>query len=229
MTPYKLQRTVSYFNDETTDIITSFKEEFETKNTLVEPTVIEPLHISGSITEYIFAENIQHLISIITQIEGISSDGVEECFNVSDLNNNVLFTEEYNLNEITQCVVSNKILLPDDEAYETEIGICSTEHCAYHYELDSYVSIGKIICTDPDTNQYGKRIGERQYYFYEDEKCPDGNIYLKEAEIDLDAYTLEEIEEWIEPYGYTVQQLKEENHLADAEWLFAECIFEQLY
>jgi len=85
----------------------------------------------------------------------------------------------------------------------------------------------KWICTDPDTNQWGRKIGERTYEFKQDMKYPNGMIVKEEEEINLDEYTDEEINDHLSPYSWSIEQLKEENSLEDAEWLMAECIFEQ--
>lgn len=82
-------------------------------------------------------------------------------------------------------------------------------------------------CTDPDTNQWGRRTGEKVYQFKQDVKYPDGVVITEEDTIDLNDYTREEIEDHLAPYGWSIAQLKEENDLEDAEWLMAECIFEQ--
>jgi len=52
-------------------------------------------------------------------------------------------------------------------------------------------------------------------------------IVKEEEEINLDQYTDEEINDHLSPYGWSIEQLKEENNSEDAEWLMAECIFEQ--
>ena len=84
------------------------------------------------------------------------------------------------------------------------------------------------ICTDSDANQWGRKIGKRTYEFRQDMKYPNDMIVKEEEEINLDKYTNEEINYHLSPYGWTIKQLKEENSLKNAEWLMAECIFEQI-
>lgn len=71
-------------------------------------------------------------------------------------------------------------------------------------------------CTDPDMNQWGRKINEKVYEFKQDMKYPDGFIITEEEEINLNEYTEEEIEDHLSPYGWTIKQLKEENSLEDA-------------
>lgn len=81
----------------------------------------------------------------------------------------------------------------------------------------------KWICTDPDKNQWGRQVGKREFEFKEDYGF--GEV---SALIDLDDYTEEEINDHIAAFGYTVEGLKEEYPtLESAEWIMAECIFEQ--
>ena len=85
----------------------------------------------------------------------------------------------------------------------------------------------KWICTDPDTNQYGRKLSDKLYEFKQDMKY-NGVIVTEEDEINLNDYTEEEINDHLSPYGWSIEQLKDENTLEDAEWLMAECIFEQI-
>jgi hypothetical protein len=48
-----------------------------------------------------------------------------------------------------------------------------------------------------------------------------------EKEIDLNDYSDEEINDHLSPYGWSIEELMNENSLYDARWLMAECIFEQ--
>ena len=84
------------------------------------------------------------------------------------------------------------------------------------------------VCTDSDMNQWGRKIGDRVYEFKQDMKYPNGMVVKEEEEIDLNKYSEEEINDHLSPYGWDIKQLKEENILEDAEWLMAECIFEQI-
>lgn len=85
----------------------------------------------------------------------------------------------------------------------------------------------KWICTDPATKQYGRKISDKVYEFKEEVGYPDGNKYTEQKEIDLNDYTEDEINDHLSPYGWNIIQLKEENSIEGAEWLMAECIFEQ--
>lgn len=81
------------------------------------------------------------------------------------------------------------------------------------------------ICTDPDCNQWGRKVGERTYEFKQDNKY--GEVVVTEQlTIDLNEWTPPEIEDHLSAYDWSIEQLKEENDLEDAEWLMAECIFE---
>ena len=64
--------------------------------------------------------------------------------------------------------------------------------------------------------------------FEQDMKYPDGMIVREEEDIHLDDYTDEKINCHLSPYGWTKEQLIEENGVEEAEWLMAECIFEQI-
>jgi len=86
----------------------------------------------------------------------------------------------------------------------------------------------KWKCTDPGTNQWGRKIGDRLYEFKQDTKYPDGVIITEEETIDLNDYSDAEIDDHLSPYGWSILQLKEENSIDDAEWLMVECIFEQI-
>lgn len=83
------------------------------------------------------------------------------------------------------------------------------------------------ICTDPNINQWGRKIGDRLYEFKQDMKYPDESVITEQGEINLNDYSDEFINDILSSYGWSIEQLKEENSLKDAEWLMAECIFEQ--
>lgn len=83
------------------------------------------------------------------------------------------------------------------------------------------------ICTDIDNNQWGRQIGDKVYEFKQDLTYPDGTVVTEEAEVNLLDYTDAEIENHISAYGYTIEQLYRDNTIEFAEWLMAECIFEQ--
>lgn len=83
------------------------------------------------------------------------------------------------------------------------------------------------ICTDPAVHQWGRKIGKRFYEFKQDIIFPDNTVEEEHLEINLNNFTEEEINDHLSAYGWSIEQLKEENSLEDAEWLMAECIFEQ--
>jgi hypothetical protein len=83
------------------------------------------------------------------------------------------------------------------------------------------------ICTDSSNNQYGRQTGRRTFEFKQD-IITEGITEIVQTEIDLDDYTLDEINNHLSPYGWDVDQLLNENDSnVSAEWLMAECIFEQ--
>lgn len=95
-----------------------------------------------------------------------------------------------------------------------------------------------LICTDPDKGQYGRQISERVFEFKElatNEDEYDIGEYI-ELKINLDDYTAYEIENHINSYGYTLFEPKGrtftstnifEQYAENANWIIAECIFEQ--
>lgn len=83
------------------------------------------------------------------------------------------------------------------------------------------------IVTDPDSNQRGRKVGQKEYEFEEDIIYPWGEESKKEAIIDLNDYTQEEIENIISTYGYTLKSLHSDYSIEDMDFLIAECIFEQ--
>ena len=82
-------------------------------------------------------------------------------------------------------------------------------------------------CTDPDNNQFGRKIGYKLYQFKQDMKYPDGIIVKEEETINLNNYSDKEIDENLSCYGWSIEILKKDHSPEDAEWLYAECIFEQ--
>ena len=88
-------------------------------------------------------------------------------------------------------------------------------------------------CTDPDTQQYGRYLGDRVYEFKELNPIYTSGIdpyaaKLIELEVDLKEYTEEDILSIIVSYGYTLGSMN--NDYGDgpygADWIIAECIFE---
>ena len=84
------------------------------------------------------------------------------------------------------------------------------------------------ICTDPDNEQYGKQISERVFEFKElatNEDEYDFGEYI-ELKINLDDYTQEEVEEYISAYYTDLNEIFN-IYGEEADWIIAECIFEQ--
>ena len=83
------------------------------------------------------------------------------------------------------------------------------------------------ICTDPDTEQYGRQISERVFEFKE-------KMYLEEVDddkvvqmtINLDDYTEKEVEDHISAYYEDLNEIFN-IYGEDSNWIIAECIFEQ--
>ena len=87
------------------------------------------------------------------------------------------------------------------------------------------------ICTDPDTQQYGRRVTDNDDLFEFKEMRDNG---LFQTGIDLGAYTHEQIEDCINTYGYTLQNDNGKSgtniyelYGNEANWIMAECLFEQ--
>ncbi len=84
----------------------------------------------------------------------------------------------------------------------------------------------KWVCTDSDTQQYGRQINETTFQFKE--KGKDKSI------VDIKKYSNEQIENIINSYGYTLEPNHRTNnnqniHVLygeEANWIIAECIFE---
>jgi hypothetical protein len=90
----------------------------------------------------------------------------------------------------------------------------------------------KWISTDPDNDQFGRRIPGKEGVFEFKQKNHSGEE-VKET-IDLGEWKLKKVEEIINSYGYTLHKKKAEKHgnqfiyeaVADVDWTIAECIFE---
>lgn len=85
----------------------------------------------------------------------------------------------------------------------------------------------KWICTDSACNQFGRKLGNKRYEFKQDVTYPDNLVICVENEIDLNDYSDDEINDHLSPYGWCICDLMNENTADSAEWLMAECIFEQ--
>lgn len=83
--------------------------------------------------------------------------------------------------------------------------------------------IGKWVVTDPNTDQRGRYLSEYQYEFEEGDKT---------AVIDIRDYTMEQIENCINSYGYSLVWTRNgprniwELYGEETMWIVAECIFE---
>jgi hypothetical protein len=82
------------------------------------------------------------------------------------------------------------------------------------------------VCTDPNMNQYGRKISDGVYEFKQDMKYPDGSIIKERGEVHLKDYSNEEINDHLSSFGYSIGILKDTMNEANAEWITAECIFE---
>lgn len=82
------------------------------------------------------------------------------------------------------------------------------------------------ICTDPNTNQWGRKIGDRTYKFKQDMEYPDGSVVNEELTIDLNLYSDEQIQDHLSTFGYNRSEMLKEWGEEQTEWLIAECIFE---
>lgn len=83
------------------------------------------------------------------------------------------------------------------------------------------------VCTDPDSQQYGRRITEFIFDFKQEKSLP--------QTINLAHYTDQQIEGIINSYGYTLKtpiffkdglRNVREVYGEEANWVIAECIFE---
>lgn len=94
-------------------------------------------------------------------------------------------------------------------------------------------------CTNSDSLQYCNDLGDRRYEFVEvvcldftesNKESENGKYTVKSAYIDLNDYSLEDVEEAISPYYGSLDELVYDNTYSDEERdeLVAECIFEEL-
>lgn len=84
------------------------------------------------------------------------------------------------------------------------------------------------VCTDLDNQQYGRQIDTRTFEFKEKNR---GLTEYKENQfigiyVNLNNYTEGEVENYTEPYYSSVEEIKQ-IYGEDADWIIAECIFEQ--
>lgn len=84
----------------------------------------------------------------------------------------------------------------------------------------------KWTCTDPDQKQYGRQISEKVFEFKQGDE---------QMVIDLDRYSKEEQSKHIADFGYSFENPApkysaniHEVYGKQANWIIAECIFENL-
>lgn len=140
--------------------------------------------------------------------------------------------------EIEKCSVCGKMLHIDDEAYtdySTGDTLCC-DHAYFDEEIDMYRkvkliephkrAVGEWVCTDPNTEQYGKINADGTYDFKETVVWPDNSTTSKyAAALDLNEYSHDEKEDALDSFGYnndTISKMCREDLL----WIIAECIFE---
>lgn len=84
----------------------------------------------------------------------------------------------------------------------------------------------KWVCTDPDTEQYGRQLTDVLFEFREKNRIIEG--------IDISHYSNGQIEECINTYGYTLYPTAYSRYLQNihklykekVNWIIAECLFE---
>ncbi len=88
--------------------------------------------------------------------------------------------------------------------------------------------ITEWVCTDPDREQYGRKIKNGVYEFKEQDTSLD-EAYPREfieLTINLNQHSDKQIENHISAYYDSIEEI-ENIYGTDAEWIIAECIFEQ--
>ena len=85
------------------------------------------------------------------------------------------------------------------------------------------------ICTDPDNDQWGRKLGDGHYEFKESNPAfeinPVENEEYVQMDILIDQYSSPVIEGIVGSYYSSLANLKEQNG-DNWEWVLAECIFE---
>jgi hypothetical protein len=103
------------------------------------------------------------------------------------------------------------------------------------------MKIGNWTCTDVDNQQYGRKINDNTFEFKEwdkeynhlfdttEEKIDlfDNSTYWIQDTIDISDYSDEDINDFIDPYYNSIEDIIEIYGKEDANWIIAECIFEQ--
>jgi len=96
MKKFKLAISVSYFNDETDDILTEFKKDMQQEGRInIHAEVIEEneCHISGIVTDILEVKDGASVKKAVADHIAEHSLG-GECFSLKDMNDNEIFTEE---------------------------------------------------------------------------------------------------------------------------------------
>ena len=84
------------------------------------------------------------------------------------------------------------------------------------------------ILTDPDCYQYGKKLGDRSWWYIELREVGDFDspfYWVYATQIDLEYYTDDEVSDYITGYYDDVEQIRE-IYGENANQIIAECIFE---
>lgn len=101
--------------------------------------------------------------------------------------------------------------------------IKSLEHAVSGIAVDDF----KVWeCTDPDNEQYGRKISEGVYEFKEKDHHSESDDDYVEMTITMSNYTPEQIADYISGY-YPSMAVLELSYGDDSEFIIAECIFEQ--
>ena len=82
------------------------------------------------------------------------------------------------------------------------------------------------ICTDADNEQFGRQITDRIFEFKEKNRGLEEEDDFVQMTINLDHYTQEQVENHISAY-YTDMNEVFNVYGEEANWIIAECIFEQ--
>lgn len=84
------------------------------------------------------------------------------------------------------------------------------------------------ILTDPDCSQYGKQLGDFSWSYIEVRLLGNGEYAVSHAVIDLQDYSLDEWEKYINGYYDSIEEVVSNYGLRKALQIIAECVFEQL-
>lgn len=119
-----------------------------------------------------------------------------------------------------------------------DIGL--VRNCYNNGQTDSEDVAGKWICTDPDCLQYGKQVSEKEFEYIECREFPDNQFVVCGMTIDLEDYSLFEVNDYVSGYYDSVLELAtsvaarygdqaKDIDTINCEFyrICAECIFEQ--